>query len=350
MAEQHTERTAPAYLSIAADLRRAILEGAYPPGRNLPSERGLAARYGVHRQTARAALRHLCDQGLALGDLLGTYVLAGPNRRPAAPRPLGRGPGEGFPGLLLHPGRSATAAGLLRTGAAPPVAARALGLPAGTRTLTYRHEVRQPDGGLAQCSRSWFAPALVARVPQLAALAAAAGSARRPDGAPADLGDLFAWTAMAGLRVQTSDGIHLSCPGGADHHPAGSPCTLTIRRTVTDQQGLAVVVTEFEAAAHGVSLSYPARPEPAHGPRPSTAPVLRLSLAELGTLRGWATCGSPDRGLALRARIVLACGRASVEQVARELEVSAALVRAWRGRFQLGGPAALDGDRVRPAR
>lgn len=49
---------------IAADLRASIEAGDLAPGRRLPSERDLAARYGAARNTAREAIRLLEAAGL----------------------------------------------------------------------------------------------------------------------------------------------------------------------------------------------------------------------------------------------------------------------------------------------
>ena len=49
---------------IADDLRAKIQDGTYGPGALLPSEPELAAKYGVSRQTARAALKALEQEGL----------------------------------------------------------------------------------------------------------------------------------------------------------------------------------------------------------------------------------------------------------------------------------------------
>jgi DNA-binding FadR family transcriptional regulator len=45
--------------TIAAELRRRILQGRYPTGSRLPSERDLAAEFGVHRSSVREALKQL---------------------------------------------------------------------------------------------------------------------------------------------------------------------------------------------------------------------------------------------------------------------------------------------------
>ena len=51
---------------VASELRSAIASGDLPPGAKLPSERALAAKYGVARNTAREAIRLLTDEGLVI--------------------------------------------------------------------------------------------------------------------------------------------------------------------------------------------------------------------------------------------------------------------------------------------
>jgi len=52
------------YKDIAAQLRRDILDGSYPPGTLLPTEQQLCAIHQVSRQTIRTALQSLADEGL----------------------------------------------------------------------------------------------------------------------------------------------------------------------------------------------------------------------------------------------------------------------------------------------
>jgi GntR family transcriptional repressor for pyruvate dehydrogenase complex len=56
-----------AYLQVAAQIREAILEGRLEDGAPLPSERDLAAQFGVARTTVREALRALQAEGLVSG-------------------------------------------------------------------------------------------------------------------------------------------------------------------------------------------------------------------------------------------------------------------------------------------
>jgi len=52
------------YREIAAELRRAIMDGEYPPGTLLPSEPELAARFGASRSLVNRAMQSLAAEGL----------------------------------------------------------------------------------------------------------------------------------------------------------------------------------------------------------------------------------------------------------------------------------------------
>lgn len=56
--------TAPRYVQIAGDLRRAIADGRYPLGAQLPTEHELCEKLGVSRFTIREAIRVLATAGL----------------------------------------------------------------------------------------------------------------------------------------------------------------------------------------------------------------------------------------------------------------------------------------------
>ena len=66
MAAGTAQKSAPvtAWKRIADDIAAEIASGTHTPGKGLPTALELAARYGVHRHTARQALRHLQEQGL----------------------------------------------------------------------------------------------------------------------------------------------------------------------------------------------------------------------------------------------------------------------------------------------
>ena len=69
------EARAPLYQRLAAVLRSEIERGALAPNAMLPSERDLAARHAMSRDTVRKAVRLLEEQGLLYSDQgRGTFV------------------------------------------------------------------------------------------------------------------------------------------------------------------------------------------------------------------------------------------------------------------------------------
>jgi DNA-binding FadR family transcriptional regulator len=76
-AEFRPVRSARASIEVAAQLRAAILSGAYRSGDRLPTERELVRQFGVSRVTVRDALRTLEAGGLIrvrIGGQGGPYV------------------------------------------------------------------------------------------------------------------------------------------------------------------------------------------------------------------------------------------------------------------------------------
>ena len=71
---------APRYVKIAANLRRAIAEGRYPVGCQLPTEHALCKQLRVSRFTVREAIRVLSNAGLVRRKArAGTVVAALPD-------------------------------------------------------------------------------------------------------------------------------------------------------------------------------------------------------------------------------------------------------------------------------
>lgn len=65
----------PIYLQIAADIRRRVEAGEYPPNRAVPSEMDMCETYGVSRNTVRRAIRLLNEERvLRTVRGKGTYV------------------------------------------------------------------------------------------------------------------------------------------------------------------------------------------------------------------------------------------------------------------------------------
>lgn len=70
----------PASRVLARRLREAITAGDFREGDKLPSERALAERHGVARNTAREAIRLLADQGLVTAEHGRGVFVRGKNR------------------------------------------------------------------------------------------------------------------------------------------------------------------------------------------------------------------------------------------------------------------------------
>lgn len=86
-----------AYIRLAADLRRAIADGTYPPGSPTPSITTLTQQHGHARQTCAKALGLLVHEGLLIRyPGLGYYVTASP----AAGKPENPASGAGKPDAL----------------------------------------------------------------------------------------------------------------------------------------------------------------------------------------------------------------------------------------------------------
>src|SRR5437660_1026307 len=68
----------PAYLQVAADLRKQIAGGSLPVGAQLPSMAQLRELYGVSNTVIRDALNDLRREGLVIGQQgKGVFVRAG---------------------------------------------------------------------------------------------------------------------------------------------------------------------------------------------------------------------------------------------------------------------------------
>jgi GntR family transcriptional regulator len=75
-----------AYIRLAADLRRAIADGTYPPGSPTPSITTLSQQHGHARQTCAKALGVLVDEGLLIRyPGLGYYVVGTSANKPENP-------------------------------------------------------------------------------------------------------------------------------------------------------------------------------------------------------------------------------------------------------------------------
>ncbi|MFB7267156.1 GntR family transcriptional regulator [Streptomyces nojiriensis] len=235
----------PKYQRIAAALRRDLDRAAHTPGGRLPSERSLAARYQVNRQTIRAALQCLREDGLVVTGRRGTRpavpVLAAVSVVPAPAPSAGTSAG-----LSAGPAPARSWVTLVTV---PPSLGTLLGMAGGDRTLVHHHRERGPAGETVRDAVTYISPGAVARSPELAALrnrAAATVAARAQDLTP-----LHRWldrAAAAGRVAETLTMTRITHPQAAA--PASAPpsaqvCGLTVRRTLHDSSGRLLAVTDL---------------------------------------------------------------------------------------------------------
>lgn len=143
-------KTTPLWAAIARALRDDIGEGRYAPGDKLPTEAGLATRFGVNRHTVRRALSTLVDDGLVRTRRgAGAFVAARPTDYPLGKRVR-------FHENLLRAGRSPGRKMLMSEARiAGEVEAQMLDLAAGAQVLAC-HGLSLADGLPIALSESVF--------------------------------------------------------------------------------------------------------------------------------------------------------------------------------------------------
>ncbi|CAM5615820.1 GntR family transcriptional regulator [Streptomyces avidinii] len=216
----------PKYQRIAAALRRDLDRAAHTPGGRLPSERSLAARYQVNRQTIRAALQYLREDGLVVTGRRGT--------RPAVPA------APSVPALPAAMSSAAPAATRSRVAfvTVPPSLAALLGMAGGDRTLVHHHRERGPAGETLRDAVTYFVPGVVARSPELAALRNRTASTQEQDLTP-----LHRWLDRAAAGGRVAETLTMT---RVTHPQATAPtCGLTVRRTLHDGSGRLLAVTDL---------------------------------------------------------------------------------------------------------
>ncbi|MCX4808207.1 GntR family transcriptional regulator [Streptomyces sp. NBC_01214] len=222
----------PKYQWIAAALRRDLDRAAHTPGGRLPSERSLAARYQVNRQTIRAALQYLREDGLVVTGRRGT--------RPAVPA---------LAAVSVVPAKEPSAGpahirSWVTFVTVPPSLGAFLGMAGGDRTVVHHHRERGPAGETLRDAVTYISPGAVARSPELTALRnrAATATARGEDLTP-----LHRWldrAATAGRVAETLTMTRVTHPQAVA--PASAPvCGLTVRRTLHDSSGRLLAVTDL---------------------------------------------------------------------------------------------------------
>lgn len=246
MAEPDVEAAeVPRYLRVAAVLREDLAHRRISPGSRLPSERSLSQRYHVNRQTVRSALQLLRDERLVVTDRRGTFAAASVGD-PAAPALTARRP--------TFPGGPRVSEALVRASLSwepppTPLTAR-LALVPGEPTLVHRHLVLGPQGTALQRAVSWFSRPALAEIPQLARYRRIKDSHHQPD-----LRLLYHWMHQAGLRATHRESIGVP-PGPATTTAAGAAARLIVHRTVSDQHGHALEITDIDFSAQSAAWTY----------------------------------------------------------------------------------------------
>ncbi|MER6449271.1 GntR family transcriptional regulator [Streptomyces venezuelae] len=229
----------PKYQRIAAALRSDLDRAARTPGGRLPSERDLAARYQVNRQTVRAALQRLRDDGLVVTGRRGT--------RPAVPAPSA----EPVPAAAAPPvpaevsaAGPAPARSWVALVTVPPSLGTLLGMAGGDRTLVHHHRERGPAGETLRDAVTYLSPGVVARSPELAALRNRTAAATVATAARAqDLTPLHRWLDRAAAGGRVAETLTMT---RVTHPQAAAPaCGLTVRRTLHDSSGRLLAVTDL---------------------------------------------------------------------------------------------------------
>ncbi|MBT2448836.1 winged helix-turn-helix transcriptional regulator [Streptomyces sp. ISL-43] len=227
----------PKYQRIAAALRREIDHTALTPGARLPSERSLAARYQVNRQTIRAALQHLREDGLVVTGRRGTRTaLPAPRPRPPAAVPAPVPAPAPAPAPAGTPG---PAQNWLTLVTLAPALADQLGMRGGERTLVHHHRETGPGGETRRHEVTYLCPRTVDGTPELARYRDRAAAGVRDE----DLGALHQWlerAARSGRVAETITMTRTSFPQAPA--PAGG---LSVRRTLHDVSGGLLAVTDL---------------------------------------------------------------------------------------------------------
>jgi DNA-binding GntR family transcriptional regulator len=156
----------PAYLRVAGDLRKKIVDGLLPPHTRLPSQARIREEYGVSDTVALEARKVLMAEGLVEGRSgSGTYV-----RERPVPRRIAR---SGYrPASGATPFRQEQAEGQVRgtwessseQAEASAAVADRLGIEAGDRVMRTKYVFREA-GEAMMLSTSWEPLAVTGRTP-----------------------------------------------------------------------------------------------------------------------------------------------------------------------------------------
>lgn len=242
--------------NLAADLRRRIDAGEYPPGSRLPTNAELMAAHNVSKATVTKAISELADAGLVVtAKKGGTRV----RHRSRIAIPLSRYRSVLAPGGTKGPWETATAAqgldGHMELIAVERVPADAsvaglLGLAADNDVVyRLRHATIRPDD-VVQLQHAWYPLAL--------AEAAGLDSTGKIEG-----GIYGALTAAGHRPAMASETVAVRMPTeeeAATLRVGGRVSVLTVERVTRDEAGHPLEVLRAVAASDRLQLSYDGLP------------------------------------------------------------------------------------------
>lgn len=238
------------YRDIAADLRRAILEGQYRPGDTLPTLEQLSEQYGAGYQTVRSAIRMLQDEGLVQAiRRRGTVVRDRPERRRIT---RSRQVYRDDRGYYFDPAAQpwvAVKPPTVTWGPAPLDVAPLLGADVGEEVLIRDRLMGPPDGKALQAATSYL-PAQVARGTVLA----------ERDTGPGGIYDRLEEMGHGPLRWSESVSARMPTPEEVESLglPPGVPL-LRVVRTTSTPAGTVLEVNDTRMSAELFEIGYPIR-------------------------------------------------------------------------------------------
>ncbi|GAA3105383.1 GntR family transcriptional regulator [Streptomyces rectiviolaceus] len=156
----------PAYLRVAGDLRKKIVDGSLPPHTRLPSQARIREEYGVSDTVALEARKVLMAEGLVEGRSgSGTYVRERPvPRRVARTGYRASGGSTPFRQEQAEDGARGTWESRSEQAEATSTVAERLGIRVGDRVMCTRYVYRDA-GEVMMLSTSWEPLAVTGRTP-----------------------------------------------------------------------------------------------------------------------------------------------------------------------------------------
>lgn len=156
----------PAYLRVAGDLRKKIVDGSLPPHTRLPSQARIREEYGVSDTVALEARKVLMAEGLVEGRSgSGTYVRERPvPRRVARTGYRASGGSTPFRQEQAEDGARGTWESRSEQVEAASATAERLGIRAGDRVMCTKYVYRDA-GEVMMLSTSWEPLAVTGRTP-----------------------------------------------------------------------------------------------------------------------------------------------------------------------------------------